>query len=392
MSQNISDFQEKLNNFLHKQCFTLLLHCNSAYQQQLLKQLAADRIYVDLRNPLAREQALWQPREWLGQQTQLCREQGFGLFVDNVQYAPQLLPFMQAARVTGLCVAAASQSCVLQDFLQGVQVLEFPLSFGDTESFVLPDCWAPDDTGREAWRYAHPAAVKIWQRIFSGGLAAAAFAGAVERERFYAEYLQNLLQRDIKELTNVSDELKFYRFLRAAAMAGGSVVNYANLAHAADITSPTAKNWLNILAGAGIVRFLEPVAGISGKRLAKAPKFYFADTGLAAYLLQLKDAQVLAASGYAASLWETYVFNFIWQSYLQALERPQLFYYRDSNAKEISLLLRRGRLLYPIEIKRDRSGLKACAKKLRLLETLAVEDLQLAAGTLLTPNEVLSFR
>ena len=342
---------------------------------------------------------MWQPQEWLAQQTKLCQERGRGLFIANVQYVPQLLPLMQAAAENGLYVATASQLCALQEFLPGVPVIELPLSAGGNACssyddgsdmpFFLPDCWAPDEAGLKAWQDAFSGSRAVWQQVFRGALAGKLFSDGASRERFYAEYLQNLWQCEIKELANVSDELKFYRFLRAAAMAGGSVMNYANLANAAEITSPTAKSWLKLLAGAGVVRFLEPVAVIGSRRLAKAPKLYFTDTGLAAYLLHLVDTQALAASGYAAALWETYVLACIYQSWLQGLKRPRLSYYRDSNAKEISLLLEKDSTLYPMEIKRDRSSLKACAKKLRLLDPLSDSGLRVGPGTLVNPGEIL---
>ena len=344
---------------------------------------------------------MWQPQEWLAQQTRLCQKAERGLFIANVQYVPQLLPLMGAAQNQGLYVAAASQLCALQEFLSDVPVLELPLSAGGEAysghddgcdmSFVLPDCWAPDEAGLQAWQNAFSGGSSVvWQQVLQGTLAGRQNSDAASRERFYVDYLQNLWQREIKELANISDELKFYRFLRAAAMAGGSVVNYANLANAVEISSPTAKNWLSFLAGAGVVRFLAPVAEVGGKRLSKAPKFYFTDTGLAAYLLHLADAQALAASGYAAALWETYVLACIWQSYLQDFKRPVLSYYRDSNAKEISLLLQKDGTLYPVEVKRDRSSLRASARKLRLLEPLAASGVLLVPGTLIAPGEILS--
>ena len=91
--------------------------------------------------------------------------------------------------------------------------------------------------------------------------------------------MQTFLQRDVRALTQVNDELQFYRFLCAAASYTGSMVNYAALAKEAEITAPTAKQWLKVLAAAGLVYLLEPFMHPNLKYGVKAPKVYFTDTG-----------------------------------------------------------------------------------------------------------------
>lgn len=111
----------------------------------------------------------------------------------------------------------------------------------------------------------------------------------------------DFLQRDVKELAQVNDELQFYRFLCAAASYTGSMLNYAALAKEVEITPPTAKQWLKVLAAAGLVYFLEPFAHPNLKYAVKAPKLYFTDTGLAAYLLRWSSAATLEAGAMASN-------------------------------------------------------------------------------------------
>ncbi len=114
---------------------------------------------------------------------------------------------------------------------------------------------------------------------------------------YYSSYVQTLLQRDVKELAQVNDELQFYRFLCAAASYTGSMLNYAALAKEVEITPPTAKQWLKVLAAAGLVYFLEPFAHPNLKYAVKAPKLYFTDTGLAAYFAALEQCSNVGSRG-----------------------------------------------------------------------------------------------
>lgn len=380
--------RQRLNALVQKHSLVVLRHCRSAGQAELLNTLARERRYVDLRSPVQREQALWRPAVWLERELLFCRQEGRGLFVDNLQYAPQLLALMNSLPEKGLCLAAVSQSDVLPGLAGGAEnVLQLPLSLNSVPQELI--CFVPGDAACACWQAWSGMPRQIFARIFQGNLTAQELAGT-EREEFYTAYLQNLLQYEIKEMANISDGLKFYRFLRAAAMAGAGVVNYASLAAATDITSPTAKSWLQLLAGAGIVRFLE-AAAVPGRRVIKAPKFYFTDTGLAAYLLQAADINSLASGIYFEPLFATYIFNIIHESWLLAEQKSaaRLFYYRDSNAKEVSMLLQHRGVLYPIEIKKDAGSQRTVVRKLRQLAKAADGTFCLGEGWLFTPGEII---
>lgn len=191
-----------------------------------------------------------------------------------------------------------------------------------------------------------------------------------DRDEFYAGYLKNFLQRIIKDLTTVSDDMRFYRFLCGIATITGSAVNYAYLGNVADISSPTAKQWLVFLEGTGVVYLLDPIEHGSLERVAKAPKVYFADTGLAAYLLRIGNTEELNESAFFGALFENYVVNTIRDSYIANGFDVDLSYLRDSNAKEINLLLRYNNVVYPIEIRREPFVTSKLRKKFRLLNAI----------------------
>lgn len=207
----------------------------------------------------------------------------------------------------------------------------------------------------------------------AGGLLPDDVQDNAAREQQFSAYLKRLLQRDIMDLTPVSDDMKFYRFLCVVAAATGSIVNYANLGKAAGVTSPTAKQWAAYLEGAGLITYLRPFEHPAQKRTAKAPKLYFRDTGLTAYLLHIGSVTELTQSVLFGALYETYVYNRIRESYLAAGQKANLSYFRDSNAREISLLLREGNMLYPIDIVKESFSAKKLLKKFKTLEPLAAE-------------------
>jgi len=165
--------------------------------------------------------------------------------------------------------------------------------------------------------------------------------------------VQTYISRDIRDLTQVADELSFYRFLRATAARTGSLVNYEALAVETGISAPTAKQWLSILVSSGIIILIEPYCSNALKRVVKTPRMYFMDTGLAADLTKWSTPEVLESGAMAGEFFETYVVSEIYKSFINTGKTPPLFYYRDKNMKEIDLIIWQDGTLYPIEIKKS---------------------------------------
>ena len=189
-----------------------------------------------------------------------------------------------------------------------------------------------------------------------------------------------MVKERIMEQTTVSDDLKFYRFLCMAANMTGTIVNYSRLAASAGITPPTAKQWLQFLAGSGLIYLLPAVEELAGKRLIKAPKLYFRDTGVAAHLLHLEGGQALLGSIYAKNLLDNCVVNAIRERFLQGCALPPMLFYKDSNYKEIQLLWARKGVLHPLNIYKDGFSLWKVRKDFALLEGYAA-DRGLTIGT-----------
>jgi hypothetical protein len=170
-------------------------------------------------------------------------------------------------------------------------------------------------------------------------------------------------------LTQVADELSFLRFVTIVAARTATNVNYQTLAQETGISAPTAKHWLSLLVSSGLVALTEPFLNNALKRVIKAPRMYFMDTGLTAYLTRWSSPETLETGAMSGPIFETWVVTEIYKSYLNKGVRPPMYFYRDSNQKEIDLILVKDDILSPIEIKKTNTPRNA-TKNFNALEGL----------------------
>ena len=348
---------QKISHSLKTNKVVLLCTSASAWQNEFVASVVGGRNSVDFSNTMIREQALRQPEAFVDK-----FKERTALY--NLEYVLDVLPCLSAADVpNGTFVAVIHQryriSTMVED-LKGVALIELPLHPIDKEPFLPSSSLV-----------IHPveySSGNLYEKILDGKVSADKFVDVESRDKFYAGYLKNFLQRIIKDLTTVSDDMKFHRFLCAVASGTSRMVNYANLGNAADISSPTAKQWLAFLEGTGVVYLLNPIEHGSLKRVAKAPKVYFADTGLAAYLLRINNVDELNESAFFEALFENYVVNAIRDSYISNGFEVNISYFRDSNAKEINLLLSCNNVIYPIDIRRGAFETGKMRKKFRIIK------------------------
>lgn len=192
---------------------------------------------------------------------------------------------------------------------------------------------------------------QIYGRIFRGGMPKLNTTN-LDRERFYTDYINTYLERDIKELALVGKLGEFYDFLVFMAARTSMELKYSEIANAIGVSAPTAKEWVSILERSGIIFILRPYYNNITNRLVKTPKMYFLDTGLAAYLCRWPNAETLENGAMDGAFFETYVVSEIVKSCYNAGKRPDLYYYRDIDGKEVDLLIVEGNKVYPMEIKK----------------------------------------
>lgn len=289
------------------------------------------------------------------------------MLIDEIQYAPELLPYikMEVDRVSqpGLFWLTGSQQFHLMkgvsESLAGrVAVLQL-LGFSRLEeagrgASVLP--FLPDShiiSDRE--ENGTLDLISLYDLIWRGSYPAVALNKEMDKDLFYSSYVQTYLQRDVRDLARVGDEMSFLRLLRVAAARTGQLINLTDFARDADIAVNTVKNWLSIMQASGVIYLLEPYSNNLSKRLIKTPKLYFLDTGLCSYLTGWSSAQTLEAGAMSGAILETWAISEILKSYLHNGRQPRFYYYRDKDKKEIDLLILQDGTLHPVEIKKTAS-------------------------------------
>jgi len=342
----------------------------------MLEQLAKNekRAYVSLDNLEARALAKKDPELFF-------QNYKPPVIIDEVQYAPELFPYIKILCDThkqpGEFWLTGSQSYAMMknvtESLAGRVGIMTLNSFSFNELRGVPAYTEPFrvdfDFLREREKSVNAADVgEIFAYIWQGGMPDAAGASVEKREMFFESYINSYLMRDVLELGKVTDTLKFRRFLTACAAETAQQLNLAKIAQITEIAATTAKDWLRLLEGLHIVRLIQPYYNNQLKRLTKTPKLYFMDTGLCAYLAKWLSPDTLYSGAAAGAYFETFVVSELFKHYAYASFTPNIFYYRDSNAKEIDLILETNGHIYPLEIKLAVSPNNRDVKKYELLD------------------------
>jgi uncharacterized protein len=202
---------------------------------------------------------------------------------------------------------------------------------------------------------ASPSLKELYRLIWRGSFPAMVLREETDRDLFYSSYVQTYLQRDIRDLARVGDEMAFLRFLRAAAARTAQLLNLADLARDSDVAPNTAKNWLSILQASGIVFLLEPYHANLTKRLVKAPKLHFLDTGLCAWLTEWSSPETLEAGAMSGPILESWILAEILKSWWHNGRHASFYYYRDKEKREIDLLIVHDGRIHPLEFKKTAS-------------------------------------
>jgi len=319
------------------------------------------------------------------------------LLIDEIQYAPGLLPqikmMVDQDRKPGRFWLTGSQQFQMMkgvsESLAGRVAILNLLGFSQRERHQLSLDVPPFLPTRESIEQRSKDAPKLdlqslYSAIWMGSYPAINAGPVTDRDLFYSSYVQTYLQRDVRDLTQVGDEARFLRFVRACAARTAQMLNLTELARDADIAVNTAKNWLSILQASFQVYLLQPFSNNITKRIIKTPKLYFLDTGLAAYLTEWSSPQTLEAGAMAGPMLETFVCSELLKSWWHRGKQPQLYYYRDKQGREIDFLLFQDQKAYPIEVKKSASPKADDAKHFSLLPKLGLDS---AAGAVLCLTE-----
>lgn len=322
----------------------------------LLRKVKPDLPYVTLDDPFALQAAVEQTGTFF-------KINPPPIIIDEVQYAPALFPYVKMradeGREKGLFFMTGSQQFKMMknvsESLAGrvglLNLLGLSMRELRAEDFSVP--FVPSDAFLSARRaHAQPLDYKyMWDFIHRGSLPEM-HATEMDWQMFYGAYTKTYIERDVRELTQISDKLKFLKFMTVLAANIGNLLNLASVSRDVGISQPTVERWLSILCTSNIVYLLEPYHNNVTKRAIKTPKLYFMDTGLAAYLTKWNTPEVLEHGAMAGAFFENFVIVEIMKSYYNAGQEPPIYFYRDKEQREIDLLIHQDGMLYPIEIKK----------------------------------------
>ena len=316
-----------------------------------------DRPYANLEDLETRELATSDPKGFLASFPD-------GVVLDEVQRAPDLFSELQvqvdADRRPGLFVLAGSQQFnllagVTQSLAGRIALVPLlPFSLGE---LTCEGC-APERLEDLLWHGLYPP-------VHDRGL---------DPRIWYGNYVQTYLERDLRQLIAIRDLSTFQRFLRMCAARSGQLLNLSGLANDCGVTHNTARAWISVLEASFLVHLLRPHHANLGKRLVKTPKLYFADPGLAAWLLGIESAEQVATHAQRGALFETWLVSDLLKARFNRGLASNLFFWRSRSGLEIDILAERGETIIAVEAKSGQTLARDFFKALERWQELARDN------------------
>ncbi|MBO7525552.1 MAG: ATP-binding protein [Clostridia bacterium] len=195
----------------------------------------------------------------------------------------------------------------------------------------------------------------VWKIIHKGSMPALYEDSERDWEKYYSDYVNTYIERDVFSLLQIGDRLTFMQFMVSLAGRTGELLNMDSLAKDIGVSSPTVKRWLSVLQASNVVYLLQPFSLNTTKRVVKTPKVYFTDTGLVCYLCRWLTTETLINGAQAGSIFETYVVSEIIKSYYNSGKTPNLYFFRNGDGQEVDLVFYENGKIYPVEIKKTAS-------------------------------------
>ena len=365
IKRSIEDIIEKTNKGFKA---VLVAGARQVGKSTLLKHLYSGYRYVTFDDPVLLSETKREPGLFF-------RNNKPPVILDEVQYISELFPYIKMecdkTDEKGLFQLTGSQQYrmmknVSESLAGRVAILELSgLSLREIKNDAFREPFIPSENYLNERAKTAKVCDNLWEIIHRGGYPALADTN-VDWQTFFSSYVQTYIDRDINELANVKNKLKFTQFLTVMASRTGQMLNYATVADQLEISAATVKEWTSLLETSGIVYILQPFSNSSLNRAIKTPKLYFRDTGLVCYLTKYPTAETAMNGALAGELFETFVVSEILKSFSNAgLDyRMYVTYYRGKDKirrrqnrerteqeAEIDLLIEQGDTLYPVEIK-----------------------------------------
>lgn len=312
--------------------------------------------FVSLEDPDVRIRAKEDPLSFLA-------EHEPPVIIDEIQYLPELLSYIKTRidekRIPGQWLFTGSQNFSL---MQGVSqslagraavlsLLPFSIAerIGKGAANLNPERWLKALGNSQ--KSAADARISLPEIILRGNYPEIASRKSVDRGLWCGSYIATYLERDVRNLGRIGDLSQFERFLKLCAVRTGQLLHQSEMAREIGVSVPTIRRWISILETSYQIYLLYPYYKNLGKRLVKAPKLYFTDTGLASYLMGLQDKETLLGSPSFGNLFETCIVIDVWKRFLHAGRLASLYYLRTHDGLEVDLAIEMNQKLHLFEIK-----------------------------------------
>lgn len=299
----------------------------------LAKKIFPNYTYYNLENIRTREQVEADPKAFLD-------EYRYGLILDEVQKYPELLSYIQVAidedYAPARFIITGSENLLLsekvsQSLAGRVAIFELlPLSIGELDNSKLLG--------------------SLHEQILNG-FYPRLYDRKLKPRDIYPDYISTYVERDVRQIKNIGGLSNFQRFLQLAAGRVGQLLNLSGLANDVGVDYKTIDSWISILEATYIAFRLQPYYENFGKRVIKSPKLYFYDTGLLCYLLGVDSIAELKTHYAIGNIFENLVVSELSKQIKNSKSSSQLYFWRDSDANEIDILIKNGQDLYPVEVK-----------------------------------------
>lgn len=304
----------------------------------LVRKVFFNKPYVSLEDLDVREFAETDPRGFLAQYQA-------GAIFDEIQRVPSLLSYLQTIidgrKSKGQFILTGSHNYLLQQHVS--QTLAGRVAMLTLLPLSVEEL---DKTTAKTWTLEQYLFTGCYPRIYDQKL---------NPTKWYQDYIQTYIERDVRLIKNISDLHAFQKFIKLCAGRIGQILNLSSLANDCGITHNTAKAWLSVLESSYLVFLLQPHHKNFSKRLIKMPKLYFYDTGLACALLNIASLSQLKTHYLYGSLFESFVITELMKDRFNAGLQPNCYFWRDRLGHEIDCILDQGGQLTPIEIKSSKT-------------------------------------
>lgn len=281
-----------------------------------------DHAYVSLEPLDNRNFASEDPRGFLSQY-------GGNVILDEAQRVPELFSYLQEEvdrdGTPGRFIISGSQNLALGEAVN--QSLA-----GRTAMLELLPLSLEERFGGQTER------APLNQVLVEGGYPRPLVEG-MPHGRWLQDYVTTYVQRDVRQLTQVTDLAAFSGFVRLCAGRTGQELNLSQLGADAGVSHNTAKAWLGVLEASYLVVLMPAWHRNVNKQIIKRPKLHFIDSGLACALLGIREPEQLAAHPLRGAIFESFVAMEVHKWRLHRGMTSDLRHYRETRGAEIDVLL-----------------------------------------------------